>query len=159
MWQSWMEWKMSLCKWHTFWMNPCLIYFIVILFHIKRKWLMRNLDTILPSLKKGEFPKISSKMKICKTFYETHIASCLKEIIQLPHSPTPKVLLHLWSKHCLMEIYRNIQTFAFKVLQESSSWASRNGAVQMFFMTLNRNMFVKSQRLLAVSRGHIVFNV
>ena len=82
---------------------------------------MRNLDTILPSLKKGEFSKISSKMKNCKTFYETHIASCLKEIIQPPHSPKPKVLLHVWSKHFLMEIYRNIQTFAFKVLQENSS--------------------------------------
>ena len=41
---------MPLCKWHTFWMAPCLIcYFIVILFYIERKWLlMRNLATILP---------------------------------------------------------------------------------------------------------------
>ena len=40
-----------------------------------------------------------------------------------------------------MEIYRNIQTFAFKVLQDYSSLASRNDAVQMFFLTPNRNMF------------------
>ena len=33
----------------------------------------------------------------------------------------------------LTEIYRNIQTFSFKVPEECSSWASRNGAVQIFF--------------------------
>ena len=49
-----------------------------------------------------------------------------------------------------MGIYRNIQTFVFKVLQECSSWTSKNGAVQMFFMAPNRNMFagkfVKSEK-------------
>ena len=41
---------MLLCKCHTFWMVPCSIcYFIVILFHIEKKWLpMINLATILP---------------------------------------------------------------------------------------------------------------
>ena len=49
MWQSWMGWKMPLFKWHTFWMAPCLICFVVILFYIARKWLlMGNLATILP---------------------------------------------------------------------------------------------------------------
>ena len=43
-----------------------------------------------------------------------------------------------------MEIYRNIQTFSFKVLQEWVSWASRNRAVQMFFLTPNRNMFART---------------
>ena len=33
------------------------------------------------------------------------------------------------------------QTFVFQVLQECNSWASRNGAVQMFFLTPTRNMF------------------
>ena len=60
-------------------------------------------------------------------------------------------------------IYRNIQTFAFKVLQECSSWASRNGAVQISFLTLHKNMsagkFVKSERFLAVLQEHIIFNV
>ena len=60
------------------------------------------------------------------------------------------------------EIYRHIQAFAFKVLQECGSWASRNDALQMFFLTpnTNRNMFagkfVKSERFLAVLREHIV---
>ena len=42
-----------------------------------------------------------------------------------------QILVRLWDKMFLAEIYRNIQKFAFKVLQECSSWASRNGAVQM----------------------------
>ena len=73
-----------------------------------------------------------------------------------------KVLLCLRNKNFLTEIYRNIQTFAFKVLQKCSSWASRNGAAQMFFLTPNRNMlggkFVKSERFLTVLREHIIFN-
>ena len=38
-------------------------------------------------------------------------------------------------------MYRNIQTFAFKVLEESSSWAPENNALQISFLTLNRDMF------------------
>ena len=37
------------------------------------------------------------------------------------------------------KIYRNIQTFAFKVIQECNSWMSRSGPVQMFFLTPNRS--------------------
>ena len=48
-WQSPMGWKIPLCNWNTFWMALCLIYFIVILFYIERKWLLlRNLARILP---------------------------------------------------------------------------------------------------------------
>ena len=64
--QSWMGWNMPLCKWHTFWMVPCLIcYFFVILFHIERKWLwflMRNIATIL--LLKS---KLSGKFQLFNT--------------------------------------------------------------------------------------------
>ena len=70
-------------------------------------------------------------MKNCKTFYETQ-----------------------------KEIYRYIQTFVFKVFQECSFWASKNGAVQILFLTPNRNMFagifVKSERFLAVLRRHVI---
>ena len=56
-----------------------------------------------------------------------------------------------------------MQSFAFKVLQQCSSRAPRNGAVQMFFLKPNRNMFagkfVKLERFLAVLREHIIFNV
>ena len=58
---------------------------------------------------------------------------------------------------------RNIQTFAFKVLQECGSCGSKNGAVQMLFLTPNRKMFagkiVKSERVLTVLWEHIVANV
>ena len=85
-----------------------------------------------------EFPKI--KMKT---------ASHLKEIIQIiqlppnpnpppphmttttpthtpphPHSPPDKILLRLWNKHFLTEIYTNIQTFAF---QEMVQWKCFSG--------------------------------
>ena len=64
-----------------------------------------------------------------------------------------KNLQRLWNKHFLTEIYRNIQTFAFKKPKACSSWASRNGTVS-FFLTLNRNMFagklLKSEKVLAV---------
>ena len=77
-------------------------------------------------------------MKNNKTFYESQVANCVKEIVQIPPlSPTPpdRSLLRLWKKNFLTDIYRNIQIFPFKVLLECSSWASRNGAVQMFFLT------------------------
>ena len=96
--------KMLLCKWHTFWMAPWLIYcFIAILFYIERKWLlMRNLATALPLKPKlsgkfsvsmllmevpkrwniAEFPKLSIKLKKNKTLYEAQ--SPLQEAIQTP---------------------------------------------------------------------------
>ena len=119
------------------------------------------------SWKMLEFQKIQIKMKKCKTFYETQTVSCLKEIVQPPQYPTyppsDKILLRLWNKNILAEIYRNIQTLAFTVLQECSSLASRNDAAQMFFLTPNINMFagkfLKSERFLNVLREHIIFNV
>ena len=79
------------------------------------------------------------------------------------YPPPDKILLRLWNKNFLAEIYRNIQALAFKVLQEYDALASKNGAVQMLFLTPNRNIFsgkfVKSKKVLAVLREHIVFNV
>ena len=66
-------------------------------------------------------------------------------------------------KNFLTEIHRNIQTFSCKVLQKCNSWASRNGAAQMYSLTPSRNMsagaFLKSERFLAVLRQHIIFNI
>ena len=144
---------------------------------------MRNLATILPLQSKlpgkfqcfnaidrsikmlFKFSNISIKMNDFKTFYETQTASHFQEIIQPSPNPPPldKMLLHLWNKTFLTEIYRNIQTFAFKVLQKCSSWASRNIAVQMFSLTRSRNMSagksLKLERFLAVLREHIICNV
>ena len=73
------------------------------------------------------------------------------------------MLLLLWNKNFLTEIYKTIQTFALKALQKCSSWASRNIAVQIFSLTPSRNMSagksLKSERFLAVLREHIIFNV
>ena len=102
-------------------------------------------------------------MKNWKTFYEAQTASYSASPQPPTHTPLDKILLRLWNKIFLTDIYRNIQTFAFKVLQECSSWASRNDAAQMFFLTPNRNKFagkfVKSERFSTVLREHIIFNV
>ena len=93
-------------------------------------------------------------MKSCKTLYEAQTASRLTETIQAPPNavPSDETSLRLWKKHFLTEIYKNTKTFAFKVHPECGSWASRNGAVQMFFLTANRNTFAgkfaKSERRL-----------
>ena len=47
----------------------------------------------------------------------------------------------VWKFQRLMEIYRNMHTFAFQVLQECGSWTSRYGALKMFFLTPTRIMF------------------
>ena len=56
-------------------------------------------------------------------------------------SKPDKILLRLWKKFSHgkhRNIYINIQTSAFKVLQDYSSWPSRNDAEQMFFLTLKK---------------------
>ena len=58
-------------------------------------------------------------------------------------------------------IYRNIQTFALKVIQECRSWATKNGAVQMFLLTPNRNMFsgkFLNQKWFSLCYGSILFS-
>ena len=159
-WQSWMGWKMPLCKWHTFWMVSRLIcYLNFILFFIERKWLfMRNLATILLlksklSRKFQRFNAIDGSIKMLKkklNFKKLHLNwKIVKHFLRAKQpnysaSPNPqppdKPLLGLWNKNFPTRIYRNIQTFAIKVLQQWGSWASRNGAVQMFLLTPNRTM-------------------
>ena len=155
MWQSWMGWKMPLCKWHTFWMTPCLIcHFIVILFYIERKWLfMRNVAIIVPlkSKSSGKFQRFNTNDEI------------IEPSTPSPPTPSDKILLRLWNKNFLRKIYINIQTFAFKVLQECSSWVSGRDAVQMFFLITNRKVFagkfVKCEKFLVVYWQIIIFNV
>ena len=111
------------------------------------------------------FQKISIEIINHRTFCKAQTVSCFTKIIQpspIPSQPD-ETLLRLWNKNFLKEIFRNIQTFSFKVLQECNSWPSRNDAVQYFFLTPNRNMIagkvVKSERSLAVLWEHIIFNV
>ena len=89
------------------------------------------------------------KVKNFKAFYESQTTICLKE----KFSPPPDIsFLRLWNKDFRTEIYRNIKIFALQVLRDCSSWASRNSAVQMFFMALSRSIF------LAVLREYILSN-
>ena len=141
---------MSLCKWQMFWMATCLIcYFIVILFYIERKWLlMRNLATIL-----------LFKSKLSANLQRFDAIDGSIENFQL------KWKIVKQAQNFITKIYRNIQAFAFKVIQECSSWESRKGAVQLFFLTPKKKKkmlarkFVKGDRFLAVLREHVILNV
>ena len=110
------------------------------------------------------FQKFQLKWKIVKHFARPKQQSALRNVFSLPpsHSPLDKTLIRLGNKFFFKEIYRNIQIFAFKVLQECSSWVSKNDAVQIFILTPHRNMFarkfVKSERFLAVF-GSILFSL
>ena len=74
-------------------------------------------------------------MKNFKTFYWTQTAGPLRKIIQ---SPTRQKLPTFLQKY--KEICRH---FLSKHFKNAFSWASRNGAVYMFFLTPTRNMFAE----------------
>ena len=82
-------------------------------------------------------------MKNCKTFYETQTASHVKEIVQIPPPLSPphqiKVYYVSGTKIFLWR-YKKYTDICFQSASrmqflECSSRASRNGAVQMFFLT------------------------
>ena len=121
-----------------------ICYFIDILFYILRKWLLiKNLARILSLksklpgkcrrfyainksikiLKKNLiFQKFQLNWKIVKHFTGPKQLAALMKLfcVLTTHSPSGKILLRLWKKTFFTEIYRNILTFAFKVLQECS---------------------------------------
>ena len=111
------------------------------------------------------FQKFQFKLNVVKQFMRSKHWAAFRKLFSLHPSSLPpdKILLHLWNKNFLKEIYRNIHTFAFKVLEECSSWLLRNGPLQIFFLIPNRNMFggkfVKSERFLIVFREHNIFNI
>ena len=83
------------------------------------------------------FQKFQLKRKIVKHFARPKQRAALRKLF----SPTSNHPFHphqIRSYHVsdiFKEIYRIIQTFDFKLLQECSSWASRTGVVQIFFLT------------------------
>ena len=95
--------------------------------------------------KELNFKKFQLKWKIVKHFTRPEQRAALRKLFNFPPLPIlpGNILLRLWNKIFLREIYRNILTFAFKMFRESSSWASGNCAMQMFFLTTNRNMFAE----------------
>ena len=111
-----------------------------------------------------EYQKTSLKTKNCQILYKTKTVSHLKEVIQPPptHSRQIKPYYVFETKNFLpryTEMYRHSLSKCFK---NAGSWASRNGAVQMFFLAPNRNMcariFAKSERFLALLPEHFNFN-
>ena len=82
----------------------------------------------------NEFPKISVKMIISKLFTSPKQRAASGNLFSLPPRES---YLYLLNKYFLTEVYMNIQTFDFQVLQECSPLASRNGAMQMFFSETN----------------------
>ena len=111
------------------------------------------------------FQKFQFKWNIVKHFTISKQWAVLRKLFSLhpPSIPPDKILLRLWNKYFFKEIYRNIQTFVFKVLEEYSSWVSRNGPLQIFFLTPNRNMFarkfIKWERFFIVFWEDIIFNI
>ena len=96
------------------------------------------------------FKKFQLKWNILRHFTSLKQQSAWRKLF----SPPPnKSFLCLWDKNFRSKIYRNIQIFAFQVLQEYNSWTSRNGAAQIFFLTPTTIMF------LPVSREYVFYNV
>ena len=91
-------------------------------------------------LKKNEFPKISIKMKYCKAFTRPKQRAALRKLISLPQPTAHQVKSYFDLGTNIFLPRCTEQTFAFKVLQECIYWSSRNGAVQMFLLKLNRNL-------------------
>ena len=129
LWHNLIRWTSHIYQRSSYpWSTNCLKNFSISVLMVK-VWKWWNI---------AEFPKISIKRKNFNTFYEAQTSSWPNEIIQPP--TRWKLPLRLWNINFLTEMYRNIQTFTFPVLRESSSWASRNGAVQTFFLTPTRNV-------------------
>ena len=101
--------------------------------------------------------------KNCETFYEVQTAKNVK--YDPPANPPPirwNLPTSLEQKFSHGDIQKDTN-ICFQGTSRMQFWASRNGTVQVFFLTPNRNMFagnfVKSERFLVVFRGHIIFNV
>ena len=122
-----------------------MILFSYYLILRKSRLLMRNLAMILPltldsklsgkferfnaidgnieMLKNGWiFKKLQLKWKIEKEVHETQTLSKSKEIILPPTIPAPpdEILLRLWNKNVLNQIYRNIQKYTENCFQSVS---------------------------------------
>ena len=130
MWQSWVRWKMQLCKWHTFWMVQCLICCFIVIFILY--WekvtsydekLSHNITLKVQIVWKisafqcprwkyrskywkiVEFQKNSVKMKNSKTFYMAQTASCFKSYYVFG----TKIFLRRYT-----EMYRHLFSKCFK---------------------------------------------
>ena len=94
-----------------------------------------------------DFQKLKLTWKILKFFTSPKQQSVRRKLF----NPAPdKRFLRLWNKNIRTDVYG---TFFFQLLWECSSLASRNGTVQMLFLTPARNMF------LVMLQEYITYNV
>ena len=109
------------------------------------------------------FQRFQLKWKTIKYFAIPQPRVGLRKLFSKWKIKPDKGLLHLWNKNFLREIYRNIQTFAFKVLRECNSWVVLEKIQsKCFFFDINQmfgRKFVKWGSFLAVLREHIFFKV
>ena len=174
MWHMWIGWIKVLCKWHIFSMIPRLTTVLWSYYFLERKFfLMRNLTTILPlkfrlSERLQRFNAIDGNIEMLKNIWISKNFSWnekYQNILRIPNSePLQK---HYSTSHQIkaswvsetkkfLRRYAGIQIFDFQVLQKFSSLASKNGTMQMLFVT---PMELKYRRFLAVLREYIFYNV
>ena len=132
------------------------IYFVILIYNDRKGLLMRNLGAILllKSKLSEKFQRFNGiyrsiemlknswifknfilKWKIVKYFARPKQRSALRKLFPLqPRKKLVKALLHLWNKSSFKGVFRNIQAFAFKMLQECRSWASRNVLQCKYFL-------------------------
>ena len=107
------------------------------------------------------FWKFQLKWKIVKHFTRLRQGAALKKIILPLH--TRWNLTASQQQKFVTKIYRNIQTFAFKVLQECSPWTFKKWCSGNVFSDTKQKIlawkFVKCERLLDALRECIIFNV
>ena len=100
------------------------------------------------------FQNFQLKWKIVKHFLRPKQQAALRKLFSLPstYSPPDKILLRVWKKIFLIEIYKNIFLFG-----------ARNNICIAPFLTPNRNMFsgkfLKSERVVSVLQENIVLSV
>ena len=87
-------------------------------------------------------------MKNCETLFEAQTSSRFKETIQPPPTHPHQIKpYYVFGTKIFLRRYTETQR------QECGSWVSRNGAVQIFFLTLSKNIFAgkfaKSEKILS----------
>ena len=98
--------------------------------------------------------------QILKHFTRSKKLAALRRLFILP---LDKTFLRLWKKHFYGYLQKYKRHFVFRMLRECSSWAFRNGVVQMFFLTPTRNIlggkFAKRVMFFGCLAGVCFYNV
>ena len=135
--------------WEILFKTNCLQHFnvLMLLMEVSKCWKIKV------------FSKISIKIKNSKTVYEAQTASCFKGSTQ----PLPDRKLLTSLKQNFSDGDQECADICFPTCKQCSSWVSRNGAVQIIFLTPTRNIFagkfVKWVRVLAALQEYNFYNI